>query len=211
MRAGLRAAVAVSGGLVVPAVMGSRATDTLSWTGPGPVRAGDELGLGSERHRAGLADHLVPGAPAGAPRSLRVVAGPHREWFGADALARLVERDYVVDEASDRVGLRLRALGVPADLGRRPGELESVGMVTGAVQVPPDANPVVLGPDHATLGGYPVLAVVIRADRGVLGQCRPGDRVRLEAVSMDEAERAGRSLDRWLGQAAVGRYPVLGA
>lgn len=68
-----------------------------------------------------------------------------------------------------------------------------------------------LGPDHATLGGYPVLAVVIRADRGVLGQCRPGDRVRLEAVSMDEAERAGRSLDRWLGQAAVGRYPVLGA
>ncbi|MGP8059574.1 MAG: 5-oxoprolinase/urea amidolyase family protein [Acidimicrobiales bacterium] len=211
VRAGLRAAVAVSGGLVVPAVMGSRATDTLSWTGPGPVRAGDELGLGSERHRAGLADHLVPGAPAGAPRSLRVVAGPHREWFGADALARLVERDYVVDEASDRVGLRLRALGVPADLGRRPGELESVGMVTGAVQVPPDANPVVLGPDHATLGGYPVLAVVIRADRGVLGQCRPGDRVRLEAVSMDEAERAGRSLDRWLGQAAVGRYPVLGA
>ena len=82
-------------------------------------------------------------------------------------------------------------------------------MVTGAVQVPPDGDPVVLGPDHATLGGYPVLAVVIRADRATLGQCRPGDRVELVPVSMDDADRAGRDLDRALAGAVVGHYPVL--
>lgn len=211
VRAGLRAALAVSGGLVVPAVMGSRSTDTLSWVGPGPVRAGDELGLGRRGTDGGLADHLAPGAvatPSGGHRRLRVVGGPHAEWFAHDALERLGATGFVVDDASDRVGLRLRPAGAPADLGRRAGELDSQGMVTGAVQVPPDENPVVLGPDHATLGGYPVLAVVIRADRGVLGQCRAGDLVTLVPVSIDDAERAGRALDRSLAEAVVGRYPV---
>ena len=65
-------------------------------------------------------------------------------------------------------------------------------MVTGAVQVPPDGDPVVLLPDHATLGGYPVLAVVATADHGRLGQCAPGTLVRLVVVGVDEAEEARR-------------------
>ena len=48
--------------------------------------------------------------------------------------------------------------------------------MTGAVQAPPDGDPVVLIPDHATLGGYPVVAVVASADHGLLGQCAPGTR-----------------------------------
>ncbi len=67
--------------------------------------------------------------------------------------------------------------------------LDSQGVVTGAVQVPPDGDPVVLMPDHATLGGYPVLAVVVAADHGLLGQCAPGTRVRLVPV---DAGRGGR-------------------
>jgi allophanate hydrolase subunit 2 len=59
------------------------------------------------------------------------------------------------------------------------------------------------------LGGYPVLAVVIRADRGVLGQCRPGDQVDLVPVSMDEADRARRLAERTLAGAVHGRYPVV--
>jgi len=209
VRAGLRASLAVAGGLAVPVVMASCSTDTLSWVGPGPLRVGDQLGLGPAPPLGALADHLAPGtgSAAGGPRTLRVVGGPHPGWFAPDALERLGAVRFVVDGASDRVGLRLQADG-PADLGRRVGELDSLGMVTGAVQVPPDGRPVVLGPDHATLGGYPVLAVVIRADRGVLGQCRPGDRVHLVPVPMDEADRAGRGLEHDLGRAAVGRYPV---
>ena len=83
-------------------------------------------------------------------------------------------------------------------------------MVTGAVQVPPDGNPVVLGPDHATLGGYPVLAVVIRADRALLGQCRAGRPGGTWCRCRGRRPNGpGRALDRALDEAVVGRYPVL--
>ena len=71
--------------------------------------------------------------------------------------------------------------------------------------MPPDGDPVVLLPDHATLGGYPVLAVVASADHGLLGQCAPGTAVRLvpiEPAAADEARRAAAA-----GTAARGRRP----
>ena len=115
------------------------------------------------------------------PVALRVVPGPHAELFAADALTRLAAADFVVQAASNRVGLRLRAEAGAATLRSGPGggTLDSQGVVTGAVQVPPDGDPVVLLPDHATLGGYAVLAVVASVDHGLLGQCAPGTRVRL--------------------------------
>ena len=65
--------------------------------------------------------------------------------------------------------------------------IPSCGMVTGAIQIPPDGQPIVLMPDHATVGGYPVIAAVIGADWGALGRLRPGDDVRFELVSVDHA------------------------
>lgn len=229
---GARAYLAVAGGIEVPPVLGSRSTDVLTWLGPGALRAGDRLGRGTGR--AGPpGDHLRPtavaelrravgwetggpGRPAGGfHRVLRVVAGPHPEWFGPGLLDELAARHYRVGPASDRVGLRLGPAeppprGRPHDeaLARRPGELASQPMVTGAVQVPPDGLPVVLGPDHATLGGYPVAAVVIAADRWVLGQCRPGDTMAFQPVDGEEAAAALARLRRMVGGAVVGTYPV---
>jgi allophanate hydrolase subunit 2 len=80
--------------------------------------------------------------------------------------------------------------------------------VTGAVQVPPDGDPVVLMVDHATLGGYPVIAVVVAADHGRLGQCAPGTRVRLVPIGLDEADEARRSARRELARAVAGPYPL---
>jgi antagonist of KipI len=123
-----------------------------------------------------------------------------REWQ-----AGLFAGPFEVDEASDRVGLRLR---------RREGRLavraaaRSAGTTFGTVQVPPDGNPVILMADHATLGGYPVAGVVITADLGELGRCRPGDSVELVAVTVEEAAAARRSLARALERAVVGPYPV---
>jgi allophanate hydrolase subunit 2 len=88
------------------------------------------------------------------------------------------------------------------------GRLDSHGVVTGVVQVPPGGQPVVLGPDHATLGGYPVLAVVAAADHGRLGQCGPGTRVRLVPVDLEAAEAARRAQRRALDGAVVGHYPL---
>ena len=81
-------------------------------------------------------------------------------------------------------------------------------MVTGAIQVPPGGDPVVLLPDHATLGGYPVVGVVVSADHGLLGQCGPGTVVRFVPISCDEALAARQVSRRWLERAVVGHYPL---
>jgi antagonist of KipI len=81
-------------------------------------------------------------------------------------------------------------------------------MVTGAVQVPPDGQPVILMTDHATLGGYPVVAVVAAVDHGVLGQCAPGTTVVLVPGDYDEAAEALREHRRALNAAVVGHYPL---
>jgi KipI family sensor histidine kinase inhibitor len=211
VEAGLRCYLAVAGGLAAPEVMGSCSTDVLARIGPGPLVAGDELG------RAGpagpMADRLAPGAPglpegAGRRRVLRVLPGPHAGWFPDGALDRLAGAVWVVGGASDRVGLRLSPASGPG-VERRHGELASEGMVTGAVQVPPDGSPVVLGPDHATLGGYPVVAVVAACDRWLIGQCRPGDEVELAPVTPAEAAAALGDLVARASAGVVGRYPVV--
>jgi KipI family sensor histidine kinase inhibitor len=208
---GCRAYLAVAGGLCGPLALGSSASDELCRLGPGPLDAGHHLWAGP--WAPPLGDHLVAGAAtevaSDAPVELRVVPGPHPEWFRADALARLGDLVFVVTPESNRVGIRLRA--ERGDVGLRVagrGELDSQCMVTGAVQVPPDSDPVVLLPDHATLGGYPVLAVVATADHGRLGQCAPGTLVRLVAVDVEEAEEARRAQRRALAEAVVGPYPL---
>jgi antagonist of KipI len=81
-------------------------------------------------------------------------------------------------------------------------------MVTGAIQIPPDGQPIVLLPDHATVGGYPVAASVITADLGLIGQVGPGDRLRFELVSVDEARSIGREHRRDMVGRISGWYPV---
>jgi allophanate hydrolase subunit 2 len=138
------------------------------------------------------------------------VPGPHPEWFDPAALERLGAMVFVVEADSNRVGIRLREEDGATRL-RRPtqgAELDSQGVVTGAVQVPPGGQPVILMPDHATLGGYPVLAVVISADHGLLGQCAPGTRVRLVAIGQDEAAAAGLARRRAVEAAVIGHYPL---
>jgi biotin-dependent carboxylase-like uncharacterized protein len=200
---GLRCYVAVSGGLEVTPVFGSRSSDVLTGIGPGPLRAGDVLGVGSPTRPRG---RIVRGGPSGAgrgPRVLRVIPGP--DDLGADGAARLSDATWEVGTASDRMGVRLEG---DEPLGGRRASVDSRAMVTGAVQVPPDGRPVVLLCDHATVGGYPVPATVVRADLGLLGQLRPGDAVRFEPIDATGADRARAQLERALDRAVVGWFPV---
>jgi allophanate hydrolase subunit 2 len=158
-----------------------------------------------------LGDHLADGAaselPAQGAVELRVVPGPHAERFDPDVLDRVAATSFRAGNDSNRVGVRLRAEEA-VDWGPESGELDSQPMVTGAVQVPPDGGPIVLGPDHATLGGYPVPAVVIAADHGLLGQCGPGTEVRFVPVGFEEAEAAFGVRRRQLAAAVEGHYPL---
>jgi KipI family sensor histidine kinase inhibitor len=214
LRGGLRTYLAVAGGLRGPAVFASLASDELSGLGAGPLGPGRVLC--ADAWAPPLGDHLLPGLPRAVtcegPLVVRVVAGPHGKRFVPDVLARLAGRRFRVGETSNRVGLRLEAIDVDrarAGLASDEGsELDSQGIVTGAVQIPPGGEPVVLGPDHATLGGYAVAAVVPSVDHALLGQCAPGCEVRLEPVDLDEARRAWRTWRRRLGGAVQGHYPV---
>jgi KipI family sensor histidine kinase inhibitor len=214
LRRGCRTYLAVAGGFLGPEVFGSSASDELTGLGVGPVGPGARLHAGP--WAPPLGDHVVAGVATeldggGVPTELRVVAGPHPDRFEPDALARLGETVFRVMPHSNRVGIRLRAEGRAPSLrsaGIGSGELESEGVVTGAVQVPPDGEPVVLLPDHATLGGYPVLAVVASADHGRLGQCAPGTVVRLVPVDLAAARAAAGTSRRTLERAVVGHYPL---
>ncbi|CAL9368230.1 5-oxoprolinase subunit C [Streptomyces sp. enrichment culture] len=175
---GVRGYVALSGGVAVEPVLGSRSTDLLSGLGPPPLADGAVLPLG----RPGVPRARVDAAPQPAPPAelvLRVVLGPRDDWFTPEAVRTFTRRTYRVSSASNRIGLRVDG---PALARARTGELPSEGMVLGAVQVPPDGRPVVFLADHPTTGGYPVIGVARAADLPAAAQARPGTPVRFVAV-----------------------------
>ncbi len=184
---GVRAYLCLAGGIDGPRILGSvsslaqlRAGDTLSVQAATTTPHFAELPL-----RIPAPDEVVV---------LRVLTGSHAEWFD---LTTFFATPFTVGPQSNRMGLRLngRPLVVPSR------ELASEPACPGTIQVPGDGQPIVLGMDCQTIGGYPRIAHVIRADLDLLGQLRPGMRVAFRRVSLVEAEtldRADRAeVDSW--------------
>ncbi|MEV4258035.1 biotin-dependent carboxyltransferase family protein [Spirillospora sp. NPDC049652] len=170
---GLRSYLAVRGGLACDPVLGSRSTDLLSHVGPAPLSPGVRLPVG--RADTPVSVDLAPVPPLPDAPVLRIVPGPRDDWFVPDALSVLTSAPYTVTPAGNRVGVRFDG---PRLVRARAGELVSEGMVTGALQVPPNGEPILFLADHPTTGGYPVIAVVRHRDIPVAAQLRPGDTVR---------------------------------
>ncbi|WP_405672722.1 biotin-dependent carboxyltransferase family protein [Streptomyces sp. NBC_01530] len=167
---GVRSYVAVSGGIAVDPVLGSRSTDLLSGLGPARLADGMVLPLGTPDGIHARVDV----APQPAPPTelvLRVTLGPRDDWFTPEAVRTFTSGTYRVSSASNRIGLRTEG---PALERALPGELPSEGMVLGAVQVPPEGGPVVFLADHPTTGGYPVIGVVCAQDLAAAAQAAPG-------------------------------------
>jgi biotin-dependent carboxylase-like uncharacterized protein len=172
--AGVRTYVCVRGGIDVEPTLGSRSSDLLTGLGPSPLRAGDVLAVGpepAERPCPGT----VPGPGLTGEPVLRIHLGPRDDWFAPGAGAALCSERWRVSASSNRVGIRLE--GTPLERAR-PGELLSEGLVTGALQVPPSGQPILLLQDHPTTGGYPVIAVVCSDDLWLAGQLGPSQHVR---------------------------------
>jgi biotin-dependent carboxylase-like uncharacterized protein len=167
---GVRSYLAVRGGIDVPAVLGSRSTCTLSGLGPAALRAGDRLGVGASVAGAVGAEPLpeLSDEPV-----LRLVPGPRDDAFVS--LDPLLTSSYVVDARSDRTGVRVEGAAL---VRVSSSELLSEGVVPGAVQVPPDGQPIVLLANCPTTGGYPVAGVVLPEDLPHAAQARPGTRLR---------------------------------
>ena len=174
-RAGLRSYLAVRGGICVEPVLGSRSYDVMSAIGPAPLRSGDRLPVGEHTDDYPEVDQAPVAAITGEVVELSVVPGPRDDWFVDPDL--LVHTYWVASNRSDRVGMRL--VGRPLQYRFPDRQLPSEGAVRGAIQVPPNGLPVILGPDHPVTGGYPVVGVVIDEDVDKMAQVRPGQRVRL--------------------------------
>jgi antagonist of KipI len=198
---GLRAYLAVRGGIDAPMVLGSRSFCARGAFGGGFGRTlarGDRLTVGAMAQQDALSEswpetHRLPRA---GPWEVRVIAGPHLEAFGANALERLERVACRVTPAIDRMGLRLETPG----LHLRADEILTTPVTAGALQVTPSGELIALLVDHPTTGGYPVISTVITADLPRLAQARPGDTMRFRQVDLAEAGRAHRRLLDWLSE-----------
>ncbi len=173
---GLRTYLAFSGGLDVPATLGSRSTDTMANLGPAKLASGVTLALGPQPALPTVrGDHPTFGVPEGV-WELEFVPGPRADWIAAPEA--LVESTWTVSTQCDRVGVRLEGDPLTRAASFEGAELPSEGVMRGAIQVPPSGLPVVFGNDHPVTGGYPVVGVLTEASSDALAQARPGQAVR---------------------------------
>jgi allophanate hydrolase subunit 2 len=162
--------LAVAGGVQVESVLGSRSTCVMGPLGPRAVARGDQLPLAQSPTAGSVGDYCRVLQRTG---PVRVVPGPH-----------LVMPSSSVDVIdTSRIGVRVR----PSHRIRAAADLPSLGVLPGAVQVLPSGDWIVLGPDSGTMGGYPVVGVVVDADVDRWAGVVPGDRVDLVAIAADAA------------------------
>jgi KipI family sensor histidine kinase inhibitor len=200
-RRGARAYLALDGGIALPPCLGSVSTDLTSaigGVGGRRLQAGDRLPVGEARPSSmPVAVRPPRPLPEGGAR-VRVLPGPHGEWFPAAALDLLCRTRYEITPESNRMGYRLRgAQPLPRD-GR---EMVSDATCPGSLQVPPSGQPILLTADRQVTGGYPIVATVITADLPVVGQLAPGDWIEFDPCSRAEALAALAHLDVLDGRA----------
>jgi biotin-dependent carboxylase-like uncharacterized protein len=196
---GARAYIALGGGILVPPVLGSRATDVRARLGGldgRRLQAGDRLTLGPTR-AAAPGRREMPDLGWLRQRTLRVLPGPDAGEVEGDR--HLVGSQWRVGPASDRTGYRLEG-GRP--LPPTDGERPSQPVVMGTIQSPPGGGPLLLMADRQTTGGYAIVAVVAWADLPIAGQLGPGDQCHFARCSWDEAAAAAENRERALDAAA---------
>jgi biotin-dependent carboxylase-like uncharacterized protein len=218
-RYGVRAYLAVAGGIDVPPFLGSRATNVRAFVGGVAgrnVKRGDELPVGQpHRPLADLEGRLWPEfarPPLGSPWTARVTLGPQDHLFTPDSVETFLTTKWKLSPMSDRMGCRfigprLEFLPRPQYLveqaGSDPSNIVDDGTPLGGIQVPSGLEPIVMGADMPSIGGYAKLGVVTSADIGVIGQVRPGEIVNFRAVSVADAEEAALATESQLQESTV--------
>ncbi|MCD9024177.1 5-oxoprolinase subunit PxpB [Cohnella silvisoli] len=224
---GCRAYLAISGGIDVPYLLGSRSADPRARMGGGFGRAlktGDWLGslqsseqadmLKAKLRKKMIDSHArwssvswcTMGWPEGAAYqatqtnliesrviTLRVLLGAEWEEFSPDSRKRLFNEPYRIEASSDRMGLRLSGGAIIRD---KHEELQSHGVVSGTIQVPPNGQPIILAAACQPTGGYPKIAHVISADLPLLAQAVPGDWLGFKLTDIGTAEQALREREK---------------
>jgi len=203
---GCRAYLAIAGGFAVPKVMGSCATSVQNKIGGKDGRKlknGDELQVGQPTVALDrLAGRSFSKETFGQkqPVTIQVIMGPQDKEFTDSGINTFLNSTYTVGNDSNRMGYRLEG---PVIEHKGDGNIISDGIVTGSVQVPTAGLPIIMLAERQTVGGYTKIATVISADLPKIGQCRPGDTIRFQAVSIDEAQRLYQDMQDNLKQKEI--------
>ncbi|SDZ68245.1 antagonist of KipI [Evansella caseinilytica] len=205
-QSGVRAYLAVAGGIQVPEVMGSKSTNVKSRFGglDGRALAAKDIlpsmpmAKESVRLRKGkrLPRKMVP--VCGQEASVRVLAGPQEGLFTAESVSAFYSTGFQISPQSDRMGYRLT--GEKKLELRDNTEMITDAVATGAIQVPGNGEPILLMADRQTSGGYPKIANVISADLWKVAQRLPGQTIRFEKVTLAEAHEELREREQCLRQ-----------
>jgi antagonist of KipI len=209
---GCRCWLAISGGVDLPIVLGSRSTDLRASFGGFEGRAlrdGDQLSLGEFRRSqtaatGGISSWTAPHdwvRPAKREPMLRFIRGVDWNRFNVLTIERLTSETFAVSPDSDRMGVRFEG----PELKREDNaDLISEAVAPGTMQVPPGGKPILLLGDCQTIGGYPKIAHVITVDLGIAAQLRAGDHVRFSEVSLTDAHRLLLDRERLLERFRIG-------
>lgn len=192
--------LAVAGGFALPSFMGSLSTYARAGVGGFEGRklaAGDALPLSLEQAPAG--DERKLGAPFDYGKGpVRIVWGPQEEYFTEAGRNIFVGADYRVSREADRMGIRFEGPTIEHSKG---ADIISDGIGPGAIQVPGTGLPIVLLADRQTVGGYPKIATVASVDLPRLGRLLPGQTVRFQPVTVEEAEKLRREQESRIARA----------
>ena len=208
---GCRAWLAISGGIDVPIMLGSRSTDLRAQFGGFEGRAlrdGNVLPLGEWPGSSPPATRIFSwtaphdwASPAKRDPILRFVPGCDWNRFNALTLQCLTNDTFTASPDSDRMGARFDG----PELKREDHvDLTSEAVAAGTIQIPPNGKPILLLGDCQTVGGYPKIAHVITVDLGIAAQLRAGDHVRFSEVSIADAHRLLLERERELKRFRIG-------
>jgi len=195
-RAGARTYIAIAGGIEADRWLGSSSTNVLATRGGKegrPLKSGDTLSMAGQTQGPAVSGRSLSKAllPDYGDRTLSVIAGPQVKRLSPEGRSLLFGAPYRLSSNSDRMGYRLEGPMLPTS----GDELLSFGLVTGAVQVPRNGQPILLMADCQTAGGYPVVATVVSASLPVAAQLLPGDEVRFAEVTLERARQMRQGLE----------------
>ncbi len=197
-KSGMRAYLAVAGGIVGEYVFGSASTN-LKFAFGGhfgkKLQSGDVLSIGTGAFPLGEIDKWeIPESEYSKDAQLRVVLGPQNEMFTDEDIRLFLSQEYEVTAQSDRMGIRLSGEPLKSKNGM---DIISDGIVFGSVQVPNSGEPIILMADHQTTGGYAKIATVISVDLPRAAQLSAGNTVRFKSVTVEEAEQEAKKQKRF--------------
>ncbi|QKS72427.1 biotin-dependent carboxyltransferase [Paenalkalicoccus suaedae] len=192
VKSGVRAYLAVAGGIASEKTLNSRSTYA-------SLNAGYELARGQELHSYLSKNTVRSGRRPVASlldvyqdKSFRVITGPDEHAFVDEQVKRFFLQTYTITTESDRMGYRLTS--------ERPikpliADIISDATTMGTIQIPGEGYPMILLADRQTTGGYPRIGTIARVDLPRLAQRKPGDKINFEQISVQDAQRELRKME----------------